>query len=272
MPSAKCPNCGHRIMLPTSLPKCPNCGAILPSQFVAEDASLTPMGGGGGGGRSRSSLGGSYVPPADDDFDSTPNENPFDASYAAGPGPSAGFSSPIINGTPMDPADNTRYPLSLPWWRKPDIRGMVIGLQPLQEVPLNNDWLTSLFLLFRDIVWPMSPHGYFQDRPQVDKINVTMVRVRRSDDSQRDARLIGHITGANISLGDEIALWGKKRRGSLYITKGFNHTSQAIIATTKNMNAPVPALVFLTILVVGYLIISVWLHISFFPFPLPKLF
>ena len=57
------------------------------------------------------------------------------------------------------------------------------------------------------------------------KMTVNTVRIRRPDGTQRDARFEGDLVGGNLSLGDDISLWGHNAGGTLVVTHAYNHTT-----------------------------------------------
>ncbi len=62
-------------------------------------------------------------------------------------------------------------------------------------------------------------------------VRATIVRLRKDDGTLRDARFEGDLTGAGLTLGDRLSLWGRSRKGTLLVSKGLNQTVQAAILT-----------------------------------------
>ncbi len=158
----------------------------------------------------------------------------------------------------------------LPWWfprRAPDIAGKLIYVQEQRVYHRIWDIGEGLARLLGDAVWSLAGGGGgaggHQQHPwggHGDTV-VTILRVRIDDGTQRDARIRGHLTGANLTLGDRIELWGWKRRGVLMVRKGYNRTSRSVVSSSA-MRSPLPVLVLLLLLAAGF---CLWLYSNHIP-------
>jgi hypothetical protein len=93
---------------------------------------------------------------------------------------------------------------------------------------------------------------------------VTVLRVRSDDGTQRDARVRGHLTGANLTLGDRVELWGWKRRGVLMVRRGYNRTSRSVVSSSA-MRSLFPVLLLVLLLAAGFCLWLYWNHIPLLP-------
>lgn len=147
--------------------------------------------------------------------------------------------------------------------RPPELYGTVVLVQSqLENPPLAG--LGNFFKLLRDIIWPISHEARHLDR---EKIMMTTVRVRIADGSQRDARVQGYLRGANVSLGDTISIWGRRRhRGAVTIYKAYNHTVQGVVSTSAMAESGQFFALLLIVVIVGFLSLY-WLNapIPFLP-------
>ena len=163
------------------------------------------------------------------------------------------------------PATSDKFP----WWfprRAPDVSGQVIQVQSQQETLHSFDLLTAIVKMIRDMIW-MDPHDHSQQNKEKETVFVTRMRIRTSAGAQRDASLQGHFTGGNITLGDNVSLWGTKRRGVLLVRRAFNHTSDSVV-TTRAMASAAPFLLMLVLLLIALAAFVVTHHIAL-PIPLP---
>jgi hypothetical protein len=135
---------------------------------------------------------------------------------------------------------------------------VVIQIQAIDEQPRPR-FAGAIGFFLLDVMWsvpnvPMNP-----DR---DKIRVTTVRVKLADGSQKDVRMEGQLTGVNVSLGDLVSFWGSNYRGLLLFSKGFNHTAQGLILTSRTDDSSKGTILFviaiILLLVVAFT--SGWLH------------
>jgi hypothetical protein len=158
----------------------------------------------------------------------------------------------------------------MPWWfprRAPDVAGTLIHVQTQHESFVSADVMGAIFKIFTDIVWSIAGESQHQHRSQEGgrgESMVTLLRIRTSDGTQRDARLRGHLTGANLTLGDKVSLWGWKRRGMLVVRRGFNHTSKSVISSSA-MKSALPMLGLLLTLALGFYLWVYFGHVSLWP-------
>lgn len=147
--------------------------------------------------------------------------------------------------------------------RPPELYGTVVQVQSqLENPPLAG--LGNFFKLLRDIIWPIPHEARHLDR---EKIMMTTVRVRTADGLQRDARVQGYLRGANVSLGDTISIWGRRRhRGAVTIYKAYNHTVQGAVSTSATAESGQFFALLLIVVIVGFLSLY-WLNapIPFLP-------
>ncbi len=246
MPSIKCSSCGHRILLPTDLTICTNCGAPLPIQFMPSEQAMIPykqpLVPEERSPRYLSAVEGNSIHQSQ-----TQSLSPYQSSMlSAPPNPFPDVSPPMFRNDIDIALGNTNIATSLlwsrdklPWWfpaRHPDIEGTVIQVNSQMEHPLYLDFVGAIFRQLRDMLWadPQAHDGQHQER---DMVFVTAMRIRTPDGTIKDARLEGYSTGAHISLGDTVFLWGWKRRGLLFVRRGYNYTAKGSVST-KTMGAP----------------------------------
>jgi hypothetical protein len=149
----------------------------------------------------------------------------------------------------------------LPWGfprRPPDIAGIIIQIQQSQELPEYPNLILGITNMLTELIWVI-PNDTMKS--QDERLQVTTVRIRVNDKIKKDARLIGYLRGANLTLGDAISLWGWHRKGSLIVRKGYNHTSQAIV-DTHTLGLVLPALTLLILLGIGFLVMLAWPSMS----------
>ncbi len=204
MPYIRCPYCNYRIFAPLAMDACPNCDHILPaSSFLSLPASSAE--------------------------DSTlPAEAPgrlknmaFDDSTT----PEDFINAPPVAHTVLGTEQANRRRL----FRLSSLRGIVLSVQTQQEFQdrYAPDLVGGFFTALRDILWPMMDAS----RQREERIVSTQIRLRLGNGALRDARLEGRLVGANISLGDELTLWGRYRKGTLLVRRAYNHTTEARILT-----------------------------------------
>jgi len=154
----------------------------------------------------------------------------------------------------------------VPWWfpaRAPDVEGTILHVQSQMEQPLNYDIAAILLKQLRDFIW-VDTHpqdGHIENR---DTVYVTTLRIRMLDGNLKDARMEGYLTGAQLSLGDTVFLWGRKRRGTLLVRRGYNHTSKGIIST-RSMQAPILGIFLLVLAALAFFVLFSGLPIPFMP-------
>ena len=145
----------------------------------------------------------------------------------------------------------------LPWGlprRDPDVAGTIILIQQSQELPEYPNLIVGITNLLTELIW-LIPNDTM--RKEEERLQVTTIRIRCDNDEKKDIRLIGYLRGANLTLGDDIWLWGWHRKGSLIGRKGYNWTSKAVV-TTHTLGLILPALTLLILLGIGFLIFLAW--------------
>ena len=242
MPHMRCPYCNYRLFIPLATEACPNCGGILPDQsFLAPSPSSLPA-----RGLSVQAPGPDKQIPPDDNTATDP-----DIIVVA---PSVDSSAPAKKKANTWNAS-----------RLSSIKGVVLGVQTQQEFQSQSgpDIVGGFFKFIRDMLWPVMETASQQ---REEKIVITQIRLRLADGAQRDARLEGRMIGANISLGDEITLWGKYRKGTLMVQRAYNHTSEARILTRGSASSPLILILSFVVLVVAlYMLTSGFHHFSLWP-------
>ena len=179
------------------------------------------------------------------------------------PETSAGFQN-FISSTPAngkstkteEPWKNERLPLGIPLF-KPQLMGSVIHIETREQLNDYPNLFGVLLSMLAEIIWVMP--NVHTSRETIDKIETTRLRIHASNGKPYDAVLYGNLSGANLSMGDTVSLWGNWRKGRLMVRKGYDYTSHSII-TTSTTNMLIPALIVLSILVALYLYIN---HFSF---------
>jgi hypothetical protein len=149
----------------------------------------------------------------------------------------------------------------LPWYlphRRPQIAGKIISMHNEQEFPDYPNVLRALADLMAEFLWIAANQPSHREG---ERVQVTILRIRTVEGRLKDARLMGYMRGADLTLGDQISFWGWKRRGSLLVRTGYNHTSQATI-TTNMLSMLLPGLIMLA-LTCAIFIFSVF-HFNFF--------
>jgi hypothetical protein len=141
-----------------------------------------------------------------------------------------------------EPWRTDRLPWHLPR-RRPHLSGKIIHIRSEMEFPDYPSILRAIVDLMSELIWMAANQPAHREG---ERIQITIVRLRTSDGQLKDARLMGYQRGANLSLGDLVSFWGWKRKGSLMVKKGYNHTSKATIITNM-MSMLVPGLIVLAI-------------------------
>jgi hypothetical protein len=147
------------------------------------------------------------------------------------------------------PWETDKLPWGLPR-RDPDVEGTIIQIQQSQELPDYPNIVLGIVNMLTELIW-LIPNDSM--RREEERLQITTVRIRTSNDERRDVRLIGYLRGANLTLGDDVWFWGWHRQGSLTARKGYNWTSKAIIST-HSMGLVVPALILLILMGIGFLL------------------
>lgn len=131
----------------------------------------------------------------------------------------------------------------LPWYfpkTKPQVAGSVILIETKEEIIDYPDLFAAIATLLVELIWVFAQVQ--QERESGDRVVMTTVRVQTYDGTLKDSRVRGNMRGANISLGDQVSFWGKRRHGVLFVNRGFNHTTQGVIST-HSLGLIVPALI-----------------------------
>ena len=154
-------------------------------------------------------------------------------------------------------------PRKYPFWfprRPPDIIGSIIHIQEHSE---NSSMTWSFLRGLCDIVWvaQSSPNAHAKH----EQLHVTMLRLRLSDGTQKDARLEGYLMGAHLTLGDVLSLWGRQRRRVIIVRRAFNNTSGAVVSTRLGRYSVWPSLVFLVVLLLILFVVYHWYTIPVLP-------
>ena len=254
MPSIKCANCGHRILLPTPAPVCSNCG--MPFTLSASGTPAKPV-------PTPTSMPAPLPPPSG--YSPLPVPIPVPTPPIPVP-PRPTSPVPMPTGFPVSPVAPTSPPVSafgpLPTnmpSRPPDLEGAVAIPPTTHEVKVPSDWsqvflgciFFPILLVLRPMMFIMGVVG-MSGRPE-HKMTITTIRVRRRDGTVRNARLEGDLMGAGISLSDEVSLWGSDRNGTLVVRRAYNHTTSDEIKIRASHVAWVPR-IFATILLALILI------------------
>jgi len=281
MPSLKCGSCGHRMMLSTTQAFCTNCGAPLslpatdaeqelPFVEQAEEQAIVPY-------EPRQPVSRARYNASMTEYPSLQRYRTRDIARYQPPMSNIPH-DPYIDVTPEILMDSMGQlppggPLSsrwgrseLPWWlpaRPPDVEGTILHVQSQMENPLSYDIAAILFKQMRDFIW-VDTHpqdGRIENR---DTVFVTTLRVRMLDGNLKDARMEGYLTGAQLSLGDTVFLWGRKRKGTLFVRRGYNHTSKGIIST-RSMQAPMLSIFLLVLAALAFFVLFSGLPVPFMP-------
>lgn len=164
-----------------------------------------------------------------------------------------GLKSPASSQAPWQ-AD--KLPAGFPH-RPPELWGKVTLVQSqLENPPLAG--LGSFLRLLRDVLWPVPNEVRAKEQ---EKIMITTIRVRAENGQQQDARIHGYLRGANVSLGDTISIWGKRRRkGAIYIRRAYNHTVQGAVSTSAMIGSGQFFVLLIIVTIVGFLALS-WLQV-----------
>jgi hypothetical protein len=134
----------------------------------------------------------------------------------------------------------------LPWHfprRRPHLAGRIVHIRNEMEFPDFPNVLRAIVDLMSEFLWMAANQPAHKEG---ERVQITIVRLRISDGQLRDARLMGYMRGANLSLGDIVSFWGWRRKGSLMVRKGYNHTTKATIVTNM-MSMLLPGLIVLSV-------------------------
>lgn len=118
----------------------------------------------------------------------------------------------------------------------PKLRGILVHQYPVQIDGVARDPLTMFLKIIGDLIMPTTAYQPNRMRPEDKKKSIVIARLRMEDGRQREARFEGDFMLGSINLGDEISLWGYLRKGTLVVSRAYNHTTQAKIATRSNQS------------------------------------
>ncbi len=142
----------------------------------------------------------------------------------------------------------------------PILRGVLVhqSAQQIDKAPV--DFFSIFFREIMNILWP-APGG----NRDTHKKTITSVRIRLEDGRQREARFDGDFLLGSVALGDEIALWGYRRRGTLIVKRAYNHTTEAKITMRGQTNSGGNTLLLIVALlmaVVALMVMQGWLVLT----------
>ena len=225
MPIRTCTNCGNRTTL--SDPNCPTCHYPLPS--ASPPAPLPPP-----------ATPGRAMPPVP--YSPTTSGSPvpygygttLPTSYTPTPTPAPMMAAPVV------PA-MTSYP------SPPQLEGRVAYPPVQMENTLGAEWSHFVVgcLLFPLLI--LMPPLLIALLSRREKVPVTMVSIQPMSigtgssgyASLRSARVEGDLTTAGLNLGDQVALWGTDRGGTLIVNHGINHTMGGAMIRVRPRHIPV---------------------------------
>jgi hypothetical protein len=147
----------------------------------------------------------------------------------------------------------------LPWYfprTRPKVAGTVVLIETKEEILDYPDLYAAIATLLVELIWVLAQVQ--QEKETGSRVVMTVVRVQSYDGTLSDTRIRGNMRGANVSLGDQISLWGKKRNGVLYVRRGFNHTTQGVIST-YSLGLMLPALIVVVAFIAGFYFAPIWL-------------
>lgn len=139
----------------------------------------------------------------------------------------------------------------LPWYfprGKPQIAGAVIHIEAKEEIVDYPDLYAAIATLLVEFIWILVQ---VQQEKESDRIVMTTVRVQTYNNELKDARIRGNMRGANLSLGDQVSLWGKRRHGVLFLKNGYNHTTKGVVST-HSLGLIVPAIIVIVLALIGF--------------------
>lgn len=203
------------------------------------------------------------------DVATTVYQNPFGSASSIFPSPYSADerSSPMIMQNPTPPAAPAQPQWSLDelppgYRRQPTLAGTLINVQGQMEEYHAVDIMGSLVKLLADMLWPSSA-AQDVNRREKDQVFITTLRIRTIDGMQRDARVQGHLTSANVTLGDTILLWGRNKGGALLVHRGYNYTSKSKI-TSRIMSSSLPFFLITVAMIISMIAFLYWRHVSLF--------
>jgi len=149
---------------------------------------------------------------------------------------------------PIDDQSSTGYAGGRFRRRLPDLAGVIILVQSQEELPLPGA-AGSVATTLRDMIWPLV------EQQAREKVHVTTLRIRTQNEEQKDARIEGYLKGANLTLGDQVSLWGWHRKGILIVRRGYNHTSKGDVVSTVTGTA-FGSVLLLIVAIIGLLLLA----------------
>lgn len=247
MPASKCPTCGYRNSL--SAPACANCGTELhvsEALLPALPSLATPP-------RARQMPVLSERPRAMSRVivsQSQEDDSPYQTTLPDQVQDLVPFESiPPRFSTNADWETLARLPFGFALLR-PRLVGSIIHIEAREQVNDFPNLAGALLALLAEIIWVIP--NVQATREQVDRIEVTRLRIQREDGQIHDAIVRGSLRGANLSMGDLVSLWGHRRKGNLVVRKGYDHTTRSAISTTSS-GMLIPALLILAVVAFLYL-------------------
>lgn len=157
-----------------------------------------------------------------------------------------------------------RFPFNLPGI-KPALAGTVIQIETReQSIYHNTDLLSAVLSLLAEVIWSVPNVRSSSGGPNdSDRVTITRIRLRTTNQEIKDAQLRGDPKGANLAMGDVISLWGRKSKGVLTITRGYDHTSKSNIGRSGKREMMLPALIVVALILVAFYFSPSWTHIPF---------
>lgn len=239
MASIKCPSCGQRILNPDALAFCPNCGESLALRLSERSGPMSFSASEDADGDLFSRLVIDDQPPAFDLPGSDTEPNPVVSSAAT----------------------NRQYPKGFPK-SPPNLEGIVVLVESHEEPKRSGGVSETVFNGLLDFIWSIP--GTLGAQAQIkekEKVQITRVRIRLTDDRQRDIRVEGRLTGVNVAQGDLISLWGKEKHGLLAFQRGYNHTAEGSISTSSKAGSQKSGLLLIIVALIGVLMLLSYYHI-----------
>jgi hypothetical protein len=131
--------------------------------------------------------------------------------------------------TPPPSAPISPLPAAFSRLGVPHLEGNVVDTREIQfdkkAHPIGYLFDGLLLLIDRSI----GAASLFNRMSRRDKITAYIVRVQRTDGSQRTAQMQGNFQGAPMEIGDYVSIWGNVENGVVNIRTAFNHTTNAEI-------------------------------------------
>ena len=224
MPIRTCSNCGNRTTL--NDPDCPTCHYPLPS-VVASAAPPVP-----------------FSPPT-----APGHAMPLVPYGSTAPVPYGYGATPPVPYSPVPtPAPMMATPVKTSYPSPPQLEGRVVYPPVQMENTLGAEWSHFVVgcLLF-PLLLLMPPLLLLLLGRRERKVPITMVSIEPvglgtgtgGPVTLRNARVEGDLTSAGLNLGDQVALWGTNRSGTLIVNHGINHTMGGAMIRVRQRHIPV---------------------------------